>query len=353
MAVFYQSESVALKPTGDTNSQTTLPTLQSVGVNFSAQRNNVQRLGKFSVMPYRSANQWPTVNFQSEYIPTGYDVEQALGLMGTGAMETGTSAGPSSTSIVDALTISSQYSWSDIDVAIREMVLEGTESAFSTLSISEGVLTNYSFQASVGQAPKVSFSMEGLDAGVSTSSFSVDTPSDLSPTLRPQDMQLYLPTGLFGIADNGVHVQSVNIGIPLGRTPLIRLGEQKAFSRELQSPVIVTAQISAIMSGFKATSSTTDSDEMTQLVAGKFIDDDFVVRVWQPVETGSSTTQMINFVLRKPYLENIGWSNSVGGYTAVDLQFSIPCAPVDDGFGQTDGESNVIISGNLDTSIVI
>ena len=107
MAVFYQSESVALKPTGDTNSQTTLPTLQSVGVNFSAQRNNVQRLGKFSVMPYRSANQWPTVNFQSEYIPTGYDVEQALGLMGTGAMETGTSAGPSRNSIVDPLTISS------------------------------------------------------------------------------------------------------------------------------------------------------------------------------------------------------------------------------------------------------
>lgn len=333
MPVFYQSEAVKIRPTGDLSAAVTVPILQSVGVSFNVQRNDITRLGKFAPMPYRQANQWPTINLQVDFIPTGNDVETVLGLMH-----------PSSA--IQYLVTPNAYKWSDVVIQINETCYDGDGQTKATMTLSDAVLTNYSFQASVGQTPRASFAMEALDLGIGTGSFTVTSQNDMSPVIRPQDIELVLPTGIFGVYPSGMYVQNVSLNLALPRNSLQKIGSQKPFSRELQAPVMATVQLSAIMSRFDDTTATENSDEMKSLVCGKFLDETMIIKIWQPVCTGTPSSQAINFVLKRPYIDSFNMSNSVGGYTSVELNMTIPVSPTGVEFGQSDLESNLIFSGN-------
>lgn len=331
-SLFFQSEIVTILPSGSVSGQVVIPTLQSVGLDINVQRNDVSRLGRFAPMPFRQAYQFPIIPVQLEYIPTGTNVETALGLMGAN-------------SVLDNLVVNSQYGHSTIKIQGREMIYnDGNGDNYFNFTVTSGVLTNYSFQASVGQTPRVSISLEGVDIGATIDSFSPPTPSDQNPTLRPNDISISFPTGIF-IADE-FYEQSVSLTIPLQRTNLYKLGDQKPFSRKIQAPIIANAQITAIASSFKATTSIENSDEMKNLVCGKRIDGDMLIKVYSPVCTGNYTSEIVNFVIKKPYIDSINIGNSVGNYTTITMNFSIPISPVGNNYGYTADESNLIISGN-------
>lgn len=335
MSVFYQSEIVEIIPSGNESSKIEVPNLQSSNVSFNVQRTDVTRLAKFSPMPYRPSLQHPLVNFQAEFIPTGNNFEAAVGLT-------------SPQSLLQNL-VKENYEFFPLRVKIREMFFEGQEHAQATMFIESGALTNYSFQASVGQIPRVSFSVEGTDLGVNEASFSVGTPNDDFPVVRPQDITTPSLTGIFGVQE--AHVQSFSVNVPLPRTPLYKLGEKKPFARKLQAPVIATIQFNAIMSDFSATTqgtgvATSNTDQMNNLTCGQRMPQDLEFTIYRAScnVSGEKTNQLIKFTAKKPYLDSWTVSNSVGGYTSVDVQLSVPVSPVDDGYGHTSGESNLIIT---------
>ena len=324
MSVFYQSEIVQIIPTGAGVPSTYLPTVQSAGISFNVPRQDIQRLGRFAPMPYRPAAQWPTFSLNVEFVPTGSDVENALGLTGPN-------------SVIDNLS-SGNFGYKQADYKVQVRDLYGDTSNKGTFNLRSGVITNYSFQASVGQIPRTSFSVEALDIGFDANSPVLPpTTSDDRPVLRPQDIETHIPTGVIGL--NEVHLQSFSISIPLQRTPLLKIGEAKPFSRELQAPVIAQIQMNALLESISSTSSPSgDAAQISSLTCGSWLEDDITVRIKIPSCDGSYVGDMITYYISRPYLDNYNISNSVGGYTSVDLQFSVPLS-----FERASGEGNLII----------
>lgn len=324
MSVFYQSEVVQIIPTGASVMPTYLPTVQSAGISFNVPRQDIQRLGRFAPMPYRPAAQWPTFNLNVEYVPTGSDAETALGLKGPN-------------SAIDYLASGNfGYKMSDYKVQVRDMY--GDTANRGTFNLRSGVITNYAFQAAVGQIPRTSFTVECLDIGFDADSAVIPpAQNDDRPVLRPQDIEMNIPTGVIGLSS--VHLQSFSISLPLQRTPLLKIGQAKPFSRELQAPVIAQIQMNALVEEIANTSSPSgDSSQISKLTCGTWLDEDITVRVRIPSCDGSYVGDMITYYISRPYLDNYNMSNSVGGYTSVDLQFSVPLS-----FERASGEGNLII----------
>src|SRR6478736_5392067 len=206
MSAFYQSEIVKLIPSGNPNGEL-VPNVQSISTAFQVQRRESLRLGRFAPTPYRQADQDPLVNVNIDFIPTGNSTFRTLGLMGTGSM-------------IDNL-VTGANRWNDLRVQVRELV--GGGASVGTINLRSGVLTNYTFQASVGQTPRTSVALEFLDIGIDAVTAVVPpNVDDGYPTLRPQDIILTLPSGLFGVAS--VFPQNFTFTLPLNRTQINRLG---------------------------------------------------------------------------------------------------------------------------------
>jgi hypothetical protein len=337
MSVFYQSEVVSIDPQGAGIPPIYIPSVQSVSTSTSVARQDVGRMGRFSPSKYRQAPLDPLINFNVEFVPTGYDVEEALGLLGT-------------TSVVDNLVSGdSNYHMVDGKVEISEMVGGGAN--YGTINMISGVVTNYSFQSSVGDQPRTSFTVEFLDWG-----FDADT-AVVRPTiqedflpLRSRDIQLTLPDGIIGLdtTTNSPHVQSFSVNVPLPRTPLVRMGDRKPFSRELQSPIIATFQLSALVNNFENTTAydgvtpapSGDTLQQIELVCGTYLNGNIDVDIYQPTCTGNQDFLLMRHHISNPYLDDISYSNSVGGYTTVEMTFSAPVS-----FDNSTDESNYKISG--------
>lgn len=322
MGAFYQSEIVRLFPSGNVAGQL-VTNVQSVATAIQYQRNDTMRLGRFAPGPRRQTNQDPVVNVTIEYIPTGSDVVRTLGLMGTGS------------ALDNLFTGNSRLQ--DMKIQVREMV--GGGGSVGTFNLRSGVLTNYAFQAAVGQTPRATFAFEFLDMGLDASTAVVPPSIDEDyPTVRPQDIDLTIPTGIIGIGS--VYPQAFSITLPLGRTSINKIGSRKAIIRDVAAPVLASFQIQAIIETFQSTNGVSgNSAEMFGIACGKRIEGDIVVVLKQPSCTGVSSTALNTFTLKKPYLDSISYSNSVGGYTSVDMQLSIPVTPQ-----IVSGESNLVIS---------
>jgi len=323
--LYYQSEVVQIQPTG-ANPTAYIPMLQSAGISFNVNRTTNSSLGKFGPSKYRQANQWPVVNFNVEYIPTGSNVEEALGLMGPN-------------SVVDHLVLGAGgYMMNDYRMQIKDLDSNGANGERGTYNLKSGVLTNYSFQAAVGQTPKASFSIECLDMGFDADEVFYEPPVDEDlAILRPQDMDVTLPTGIVGVGD--AHLQSFNITIPLSRKSAYKIGSAKPVRRDVNSPVIATIQMNALLEEVSSSENVNgDSLDFKQLVQGKPMDDDIIIKAKVPTQDGSDGGDIITYSVSSPYLDNYNISNSVGGYTSVDLQFSVPVT-----FERGSGDGNLTI----------
>lgn len=305
MPAFYQSEIVRIIPSGSEFGYI-IPNVQSVNTSFQIQRRDTMKLGRFAPIKHRQAEQDPLVNVSLEFIPTGSDIYNTLGLMGTGSM------------IENLMTGIAK--WNDAKIQIRELVGGGT--SVGTINLRTGVITNYSFNASVGQTPKTSLSMEFLDIGVDAST-QIIPPSidDGNPILRPQDISVDFPTGIFGVSN--IYIQSFSFSLPLGRLQVNEIGNGKPVSRELSSPVIASIQIQAIIENFQSTSNISGSS-MYNLTCGTPLNDNLVITVKVPSCTGESTETLVGYTVRYPYLDSISIGNSIGGYTSTELQLSCP-----------------------------
>ena len=320
MGAFYQSEIVKLIPSGNA-SGVLVPNVQSVSTAFQVQRVDTMRLGRFAPTPYRQANQDPLINVNLDFIPTGSDIFSTLGLLG-------------SNSAVEMISSGTQRV-NDMRIQIRELV--GGGGAVGTFNLKSGVLTNFAFSANVGQTPRTTISLEFLDIAMdATTAVVPPNIDDGYPTLRPQDIDISLPSGIFGIGS--VYPQSFTMTLPLNRTPIFKLGSRKPVSRGLTSPIMASFQVQATIDTFASTSATSGFS-MFNLTCGAPLDGDIVVNVKRPTCTGESSQSLVKYTLRKPYLDNVNYSNSVGGYTSVDMQFTIPVTP-----DNIATESNLVIS---------
>ena len=252
------------------------------------------------------------------------------------------------------------------------------DSQHSSIALGNGYVTNYGVEASVGGMPTASITVEGLnlksDAGFHNISipavdngrgtpiegvkYSLPAPvsgvlddgrspdsikdgdlftgvADGFSCLRPGDIEMHFGTdGEAGLMNKlpagtpptdhqplGCHVQSFSIDMPMGRTPLQRLGTPYAYTRPLDMPLTVTINVSAIVADLKS------SNVADHLFNFENHDLHFILR--EPQVDGVGPIAMA-FFAKGAQLEGESFSSSIGDNKSVDITFTCQVGGAED-----------------------
>ena len=374
--VIYQSE--ALYVSKNINSTTSgehaqLKRVQSANYNFSIERQDVNQFGQLARID-ALVLQSPTVALDFTYYPTdGYN-EKALGFyVRTGTLvEANFASGHMAGSSGQNFYIITTDEGSDLNTQTGEFPLSGK----STIAIGNGFLSNYTFNASVGNLPTASVSIEGLNVKSSTilgsgsgtnggnfvSSPAINAISGneighiarlASPNsgvgnnggnnvtaLRPGDIGItfgtYTGTGATPVTDiEAMNVQSVSIAIPLSRTPIERLGSKFAFARVVDFPIVATMNVNAILSETQVRSLAAMLDDTDKR--------DITLNIRKPGVTGVNA---MVFSFKGSQLQSESFSSSIGANKTVDLVFQTQVG------GPTDTANGIYLSGSYTENTV-
>lgn len=318
MSLFYQSESLEIISKG--GNYLRVPSLDSLNIGLNINRNTQSRLGSFAPSDYRSMNEWPTASLSFSYSPHDKEVETFLGLTG-------------SNSIIDFL-VSDTHNKQSLDYRVFGRDLFGNSDNRFSFFLQSGVITEYSFQASAGQSARSSVNIECLDLGIDSESFVPQETEESKEIIKSQNMSIDLPKDILGIKN--LNIQNFVVRVPLNRSSTLRIGDTKPFSRRIQSPVIANIQIEGFVGEYSSTDKRVNSKEIENIVRGSPIEEDIIIDIYSSKE---KENKLMSFKASRPYLEDYSLSNSVGGNSSVNFQFSVPVS-----FERGNGLGNLTIN---------
>jgi len=339
--------------------------VQSANYSFSINRQDVNQFGQLARIDAVAIDP-PTVNLDFSYYLTNGFNEKVLGFNVDGIKSAITDefidgsasemGGPDGKNFFILTTPQG-----------RDAVLnESDDDTKSVIAVGNGYITNYSVEAAVGGMPTANVTVEGLnvrsymgtqDLGLPSVNTNFGTPIDdhefsIPPAvsgvlndssgdldseaegwscLRPGDISLSLGTdGRAGLFENlpsenrgdtppqdyyegSAHIQSFSIDLPVGRTPLQRLGSPYGYTRVVDYPINVTVSVSAILADLKEGNVADliwDTEEHDLI---------FTLREPDPYGTGSVA---IKYTVKGALLESESFSSSIGDNKTVDLTFN-------------------------------
>jgi hypothetical protein len=375
--VIYQSE--ALYVSKNINSTASgdhaqLRRVQSANYNFSIERQDVNQFGQLARIDSLVLKS-PTVTLDFTYYPTdGYN-EKALGFYVQNTVKGDTTeanfaSGQMAGSSGQNFYIITAEEGSDLNTLTGDYALSGK----NTIAIGNGYLSNYTFNASVGNLPTASVTIEGLNikssailgktgsnGGAATGNFvlspTIDPvagselsitgriPSPVEATgtqyvsaLRPGDITLsfgdYTGANATGApiavleGTNGINIQTASITLPLSRTPIERLGSRFAFARVVDFPIVATLNVSAVL-----------NEVQTKSVA-QMLDDNSKREITLTIGKPGSTEKALIFKFKGSQLQSESFSSSIGANKTVDLVFQTQVG------GPTDTNNGIYLSGS-------
>lgn len=372
--VIYQSDALyaskAVDSTGSAD-HAQLRRVQSANYSLNITRQDVNQFGQLARME-AIILEAPTVSFDASYfLGDGFN-EQALQFLNSSGLNGGFISGQIASTSGQNFYILTAPEGVDSNFNPTE-----GNTGYSAIGVGNAFLTDYTLDASIGSIPTVSVSFEGTNmnatAGVTGSTGQINggntggysgisgvgidptlgtildsqssgivlplgsqsTGSGIPTALRPGDITLSL-SGADGDAFvdlDGVgsaHVQSVAISIPLGRTPIDKLGTRFSFARVVDFPITPTLAVTAIVSE-------TQSVALTDIIN----DDQFIDELqftFKDSDTGN--TPRASYKLTNLKLDSQSFSSSIGPNKTVDLNFSLSIG------GPNDPVNNVFFSGS-------
>ncbi len=274
--VIYQSEALYVSKNAastGTADHKQLTRVQSANFNYTINRQDVNQFGQLARIDSLVLDP-PTVGTDFSYYLTDGFNERCLGFyVKTGGGNRVNDGGFASGHLLGGSGFNTFIvTGPDGKDLNRQAALVATD---HVIGIGNCYLSDYSVDLSVGSLPTVSVTLEGANVRSDDSADAISTPaidqeagSSLSsgvelpapstgqagqPTaLRPGDITVSL-SNIVGetvadlAGDDGAHVQSVSISVPLSRSPIDRLGSKFPFARAVDFPVNVTMGISAIV----------------------------------------------------------------------------------------------------------
>jgi hypothetical protein len=339
-----------------TNLVKQLQRVQTVNYSFKVDRTNVNQFGQLASIDRVILNS-PTVSLDFSYLLANLANETGLGF---------SISSPGSSSEVSAISGILNKVQDERNYFIRT-VTEGSDAvefADSTaanngvIGIGNAFLTSYSTEGSVGNFPTTTINVEGLNMN-----FQKGTSGNYSPAinpingsaltnyyqlpkalqnssnttnisgisaLRPGDITLSIANTNAGGADvDAMNVQNYTMSFDLGRTPIQRLGNKFAFTREINFPLTVTlkvdAQMTDLQTGALAQTVNNDSSIYTPTITIK-----------SPTD---STVTVAQFKLKGAKLDSQEFSSDIGKNKTVSLTFSTQVG------GPQDLNNGIFISG--------
>ena len=355
----YVSKNVTATGSGDHRQ---LARVQSANYNFNIQRQDVNQFGQLARIDALVLKS-PTVALDFSYYPTDGFNERALGFyVQTGSTAQGNfSSGQMGSSSGQNFFIVTTAEGTDLNYENGANALSGK----SVIAIGNGFLTDYTFDASVGNLPTVKVTIEGLnlnsatygESGVATprvdpeQGTSVDalvvlplpdqgTGSAIPNALRPADIVLQF--GEYGVTTGGatsavpistltgtanglsadsLHVQSASLSLPLKRTPIERLGSRFAFARVVDFPIVAKLDVKAIVNEVQARN------------LANMLDDSSERSISLRIKNSKSVSEdAMVFQLKGSRLVSESFTSSIGANKSVDLSFETQIGGPNDSF---------------------
>ena len=339
--VIYQSEALYVSENAgstDVDSHEQLTRVQSANYNFTINRQDVNEFGQLARIDSIVMDA-PTVGLDFTYYATDGFNERALGFA------TGASTQFASGHLVQSS--GKNFYITTVAEGSDAVGVSGDDVA-SVIGLGNAFLTDYTLDLAVGSLPTVSVSMEcsninavtGLGSGAAGEITGISLPSvditngdeivgnavlpatvasgdsDIS-ALRPGDITIDISNlDGFTISDiNGadteesIHIQSASLSLPLGRSPIQRLGTRFAYARTVDFPVNATLSVSAIL------------NEVTAQNLATVLDDGDVDQITLTLKQPNGTSAMA-YTLKGCKLDSESFSSSIGSNKTVDLTFS-------------------------------
>jgi len=343
-------------PSEATNLVKQLQRIQTANYSFKVDRTNVNQFGQLASID-RVILTSPTVSLDFSYLLANLSNETGLGF----SIST-----PGSASEVSAISGILNKVQDERNYFIRT-VSEGSDAVEfgdttsgnnGVIGIGNAFLTSYSTEGSVGNFPTTTINVEGLNMNFQKGTSGNYTPA-INPTngaaltnyyqlprafqnssnttnisgisaLRPGDITLSLNNTNAGGADvDAMNVQNYTMSFDLGRTPIQRLGNKFAFTREINFPLTVTlkvdAQMTDLQTGSLAQTVNNDSSIYTPTITIK-----------SPTD---STVTVAQFKLKGAKLDSQEFSSDIGKNKTVSLTFSTQVG------GPQDLNNGIFISG--------
>ena len=380
--IIYQSDAlyVSNDVTGNTaDEHVQLRRVQSANYSLNVARQDVNQFGELARIDSLILES-PTVSFDMSYLLSDGFNEMAMGFKNGASLDAGFISGQIEAtsgrnfyilSAPEGVDINSPRADIDLDDP-ADSVADGRND-FSVIGIGNAFVTDYTLDASVGDFPSVSLSLEGTNmvgsAGVSgknggdysgisgaginpadgtalTSQASIKLPEAQSASddgantaLRPGDISLTLSSAdaktILDIDGAGAaHVQSVSLSIPMSRTPIDRLGSKFAFARVEDFPITPTLSVSAIVSETK-------SKALTEIISSDGFINSLAIKF-----KNQAGTEAANFEIKKLKVDSESFSSSIGPNKTVDLGFSLTIG------GPNDEDNNIFFSGAHSASVM-
>ena len=372
--VIYQSEGLYVSENASltgADKHEQLNRLQSANYSFTINRQDVNQFGDLARIDSLVLEP-PTVSLDFSYYLTDGFNERALGffVQTTGvAMNRGDAgiANGSGQFASGHLTSSSGVNFyiatSPDGVDLNQTgVGAPLDSADRVMGVGNCYVSDYSVELAVGSLPTVNVTVEGanmnsapFDAAKSIPSPAVDQTAGTiienrvklpDPTqdagitgtigqetitaLRPGDVTLTL-NNVNGMSlvqltgDDGAHVQSASISLPLSRSPIDRLGSRFPFAREVDFPVTATMNISAIVADSQA-------GNLANLLNSGVQEASIMIK-------DTDGTDAIQYKMKGLKIDSQSFSSSIGSNKTVDITFSTQIG------GPNDALNGVFMSG--------
>lgn len=325
-------------PEVNTNLVKQLSRIQTANYSFTVDRTDVNQFGQLAAID-RVILTNPTVSLDFSYINSNLANENILGF---------TIASGNSDSSISSISGFLNKTSDERNYFIRTTP-EGTDTVGYTdsssanngvIGIGNAFLTSYSAEGSVGNFPTTTINVEGLNMnfqnGISGNFVPAVNPTDGSAltnyyqlaqavqnvgvgsgsaisALRPGDITLSLNNTLAsGVDVNTMNIQSYTLSFDLGRTPIQRLGNKFAFTREIDFPLTVTLSVDAQVT-------TMNAGNLANLV----IDDSAKYNPSITIKSPSdSTLTMAKYILKGAKLNSQEYSSDIGSNKSVTLTFS-------------------------------
>jgi hypothetical protein len=225
------------------------------------------------------------------------------------------------------------------------------------IGVGNGFLTSYTVNAAVGDIPTADVEIEGLNVRVYTTS------SGIIPAVNPADGTNFtnkvfrlpaatsitgvaIPTALqpgditFSLASDQVigfdgadlKVQDFSLSFDLARTPLQKIGNRFAFSREIDFPVTATLEVNAEVGDLA-------NGNLSDLLCGE-TNKNFTISMKRPgCDTNRPTS--IAYLFKGAKLVSQSFSSSIGDNATMTASYEVQLG------GVQDTTNGVFISGSM------
>lgn len=319
--------------------------VQDVAHSIDIARTDINEFGRLAAIK-REIVDSPTVSLDFTYLLADGKNERTLGFIVDGTVNTvsGLMANRRDEQNYYILTVPEGN-----DATQAANYVDSQVGCNGVIGIGNGFISAYSVTAAVGDLPSASVTVNANNILFATGSSGIQNPAVNSSgckaagtvdiphsstgnmnvaALRPGDIHLD-----FGTTDlqmggailpgstsdterrSAINIQNFTLDLPIGRTPIQRLGDSYAFAREIDFPVNATLSVSAQLADI-------ESGNLTDLICANGRRDITIdMKTCSVGDNCAEGSHNLRFQLRNAEMESQNFSSSIGANKTVDITF--------------------------------